>query len=118
MKRFCSVGQNRFVVYITKFSQFVPKFRVVIPDDLPDCGLYVGLIHQPTITPGANLFMNRKSTSRMAVWLIIFLGAAFWVNTIRRNLNSTTGQNFSKIAHTLSNDALIVSTVVRTLLFP
>ncbi len=62
--------------------------------------------------------MNRKSTFRMAVWLIIFLGSAFSVNTIRRNLNNTTGQNFTKMAHTLSTDALIVSNVVRMLLLP
>lgn len=62
--------------------------------------------------------MNRKSTLRMAVWLLIFLGAAFSVNTIRRSLNNDTRQHFAKMAHTLSTDALIVSSVVRTLLFP
>ncbi len=62
--------------------------------------------------------MNRKSTPGIAIWLIIFLGAAFSVNTIRRNLNNTSGQDFTKVAHTLSADALIVSNAVRTLLLP
>ncbi|MBO0935579.1 hypothetical protein J2I47_03360 [Fibrella sp. HMF5335] len=60
--------------------------------------------------------MRRKSTSKMGLWIVIFLGSAFSVNTIRRNVNSRTDQALAKITRTLSTDALIVSNVLRTLL--
>ncbi|MBO0931305.1 hypothetical protein [Fibrella aquatilis] len=61
--------------------------------------------------------MHRKSTFKTTFWIILFLGSAFSVNTIRRNLG-TNKQAFVRAARTLSSDALIVTNVMRTLFLP
>lgn len=62
--------------------------------------------------------MHRKSTFSIAIWLVVFLGAAVSVNTIRRGLNNKSTQAMTNTARTLSGDVRIVVNVVRTLLLP